>query len=45
MPISASKESLTAFEQWNETISGLLDTAYNNSVVWLLMITLLGVGI
>ncbi|WP_307737976.1 amino acid carrier protein [uncultured Varibaculum sp.] len=45
MPISAAKESLTAFEQWNETISSLLDTAYNNSVVWLLMITLLGVGI
>ena len=45
MPILVATESLTAFDQWNETISGLLDTAYANSVVWLLMIVLLGVGI
>ncbi|MFQ8870312.1 MAG: alanine:cation symporter family protein, partial [Varibaculum timonense] len=45
MPIFTSKESLSTFEQVNETISAVLDTIYANSLVWLLMVTLLGVGI
>ena len=45
MPIFTSKESLSTFEQVNETISAVLDTIYANSLVWILMVTLLGVGI
>lgn len=45
MPIFTSKESLSTFEKVNETISAVLDTIYANSLVWLLMVTLLGVGI